>query len=749
MAYKIVRRNTAEILFNKEWDDFNLLLQEGAELVKELEDKDNVCATVYHCGKGLEQKNQNILMFDIDKIDQNRKEEYIDVIQETFGISKHDFISISTGNGIHVLIGILKPFVTSFQDNRTKYHRMCYRIKEKLILKQLKFEKVDEAVFATKRTTRIPFSINFKQKEGTRSPVEFMGGKIEHSFSFNDLAKGVIEFEEASKGMRVDSDEVLQGCEFIKNIKNANKYSYDEWICALMILSKLENGKNLCHEFSKNYLGYDFSETERKIESLKDMNVSCSRISSCFDCHKCSNFGKVGLPVKIHGEGFIPTESSRFRQFDPKTNRIGPIEMDDLIKYFKKTKGDVCNFIHEIKEERVRVYNGEKWEEYKIPFLREFVKDSADKSTNRDRIEFVARMKDENVVDYREPTDKILLKNGVFDLNTLELIPFDKEYYFVSQSQVWYTPSAECPKFKSFLNDLFQGREGKIRTAMQYFGYCVFHPNLKPNKFMIFEGVGGSGKTTFANIIRGVLGDLFIDIDVNNLTNNFHAGEFEGRRVALLNEFPKGKKETNISTNLLKNLSEGGKIVYAPKRGAQRSYWNFCKLLITTNNPPDLDSGGIEIKRRLLLIKFNKFIEKANENIIDEIMSEERDGIFNLLLEYYKDYRKTGKFHEDADVIEEKEDYLDSLEANGYGNSPKLFIKEVLVTNVEGDFISTESLYEKYVSYCESCRLHIYSKGTFSKKFKSSFIELTGKDCSHRKNLIRGFNVAFATKGDY
>ncbi|MEL6527331.1 MAG: hypothetical protein AAFQ07_16640, partial [Chloroflexota bacterium] len=56
--------------------------------------------------------------------------------------------------------------------------------------------------------------------------------------------------------------------------------------------------------------------------------------------------------------------------------------------------------------------------------------------------------------------DLINLQNGVFNIQTQELMPHKREYYLTSQLPFKFDPDADCPVFRRFLNQSLVGEDG-------------------------------------------------------------------------------------------------------------------------------------------------------------------------------------------------------------------------------------------------------------------------------------------------
>jgi hypothetical protein len=65
-------------------------------------------------------------------------------------------------------------------------------------------------------------------------------------------------------------------------------------------------------------------------------------------------------------------------------------------------------------------------------------------------------------------------------------------------------PTAECPLWKKFLETIFDGDKDLIAFLQRFGGYCLTG-DTREQKFLFLYGTGRNGKTTFLEILSGVL----------------------------------------------------------------------------------------------------------------------------------------------------------------------------------------------------------------------------------------------------
>ena len=200
-------------------------------------------------------------------------------------------------------------------------------------------------------------------------------------------------------------------------------------------------------------------------------------------------------------------------------------------------------------------------------------------------------------------------KNGIIDLRTGELLPHDREAYLTKQSPVIYNPDAPVPKlWLQFLHDIFGGDPYMLEYIQKCVGYSLTGSTSEQCAFFLF-GTGRNGKSTFLEIVRGILGDYATNIQPQTIMVNPKSGNAPSSDIARL----KGARlVTSVEPNegmrldegLLKQLT-GDDVVTARKMFSEEfEFKPEFKLWMATNHKPLIRGTDTGIWRRIHLIPF-------------------------------------------------------------------------------------------------------------------------------------------------
>ena len=96
--------------------------------------------------------------------------------------------------------------------------------------------------------------------------------------------------------------------------------------------------------------------------------------------------------------------------------------------------------------------------------------------------------------------------NGLVDLRTGELLEREPEHLASKLVEVDYDPSAKCPTFDRFINDIFCRDRDLIRWVQRALGYAITGSVDEQFSFIAY-GTGANGKSTPFELINKLLGD--------------------------------------------------------------------------------------------------------------------------------------------------------------------------------------------------------------------------------------------------
>lgn len=254
----------------------------------------------------------------------------------------------------------------------------------------------------------------------------------------------------------------------------------------------------------------------------------------------------------------------------------------------------------------------------------------------------------ETFFDFHADVNLIPVQNGLLDINTKELLPFNPEKIFFSKLPMNFNPVAKSVKILKFIEDIC-GDQSDVKTIIQFIGTCLLRDN-RFEKMLMCIGGGRNGKTKLAELIKCFLGDKNVcGLQPSTFENpeSFQTYLLHGK---LVNMYMDISKSSFKNTSLLKSLSGRDTISVPRKYKTPLTFKNSCKFIFGANDLPmsyDISSG---FWQRWLLITlpytfwYDHQIEAVPDNekhkyktriddIIEKITTaDELEGLLNLAL---------------------------------------------------------------------------------------------------------------------
>jgi len=341
-----------------------------------------------------------------------------------------------------------------------------------------------------------------------------------------------------------------------------------------------------------------------------------------------------------------------------------------------------------------------------------------------------------------EPAYLVPLANGVLNLKTLELQPYNPDLMFFNKLPIKYDPSADCPHIKKFLREIVATEED-VQILLEVIGFCLYREYFIAKALMLV-GDGSNGKSTFLNLVKAFLGKENVSSrSLQELEENrFAKADLHHKLANIYADLP---DKALFRTGTFKMLT--GRDLITAERKFQHSFTfeNYAKLLFSANKVPEAFDDSDAFFRRWLIVVFpNQFInDKADPNILQKLTTpEELSGLLNLVLPALKRLLEKGQFSISKTTEEIRQDYIRK-------SSPiAAFVTDCLEIDSEA-FIIKKDLFNAFAEYCRIKNLPVVSQDTFFKNLPKyvNVSDYRPKLGSERPPALKGlrFNLSVST----
>jgi len=241
-----------------------------------------------------------------------------------------------------------------------------------------------------------------------------------------------------------------------------------------------------------------------------------------------------------------------------------------------------------------------------------------------------------NLTDFDADPMQLCVENGVIDLATGKLLDPEPSMHHSKMAGVAYDAYANCPRFMQFLKDIFPDDPELLEYVQKVAGYTLTGSTKEQCLFMLLGG-GANGKSTLVSLLTKLMGDYAANTAASTLmaSSNNQLGDdlirLAGARLVTAAETEHGQRFAEAK---IKSFTGGDMISARPLYGEWVDFTPVGKILLTTNNRPEIRGSDDGIWRRIREIPFNRqFTEAEQDKELMTILTEELPGILNWAIE--------------------------------------------------------------------------------------------------------------------
>lgn len=197
--------------------------------------------------------------------------------------------------------------------------------------------------------------------------------------------------------------------------------------------------------------------------------------------------------------------------------------------------------------------------------------------------------------------DEVLVENGILNIFTRELKPFDPNKIFFNKMPVLFNPNAKAPKIDEFLNSVLSKEDDK-KVFYEIAGFALLS-EYKYEKAFMFVGEGRNGKTKSLELLKMLVGiSSCAALPIYALKgDSFCISELFGKKLNIAGDLNSGDLK---ETGTFKQLT--GRDVIDAKRKFLNNirFVNHAKMLFACNTLPRVYDYSLGFWGRWILLEF-------------------------------------------------------------------------------------------------------------------------------------------------
>lgn len=324
--------------------------------------------------------------------------------------------------------------------------------------------------------------------------------------------------------------------------------------------------------------------------------------------------------------------------------------------------------------------------------------------------------------------DIVACLNGTISLETGKLEDSEADNLLAHYIPHEYNPSAKCPRWLQFINEVFVGDQKVINFVQRAVGYSLTGKTDEQCIFLMI-GKGSNGKSTFLELLHALFGNYAVSAPFSTFERNRNNTQtndialLAGKRLVFSSEPNQG---VIFDESRIKSLTGGDSI---SARFLHKEFFEFspiCKIWMGVNHLPRVKDDSDGFWRRVRRIDFPvRFYEKSadipkgaklQDPSLLPTLIQEIPGIFNWVVEGAIQWFANG-LEIPASIASATQEYRDDSDPlyNFFQTCC------ILDSDKEAD---VDTLYRAYSVDCENRSLRKYeilSTTRFQERLKASF----------------------------
>ena len=317
------------------------------------------------------------------------------------------------------------------------------------------------------------------------------------------------------------------------------------------------------------------------------------------------------------------------------------------------------------------------------------------------------------------PKTHIPFLNGLLNLNTRKLEPFNPDLFFTYQVNAnlldSYITLKEVPLFSYMLRTAFYSRD--IPTILSYFGYAFF-PDLPVHKTLFILGRERIGKGTSVRVLEGLMqkGSGAIQLVRLLTSERFQFTGIEGKNLLVDSESKrKFKRGTILEWSAFCNLFGKDVLSLEPKGHEAHEYVSNAKGIFLGNLPFISVDSPPAIARMLVVVTRDERPKNVITDLDKKILDREGDKVATLLMQILFRLKDRNFVFPRQISDDETAQLLDKL-----ADPVENFIEEQTEYDEEG-LVPVEEAHETFTEWCKRKGIPTIARQTFVKKFGKTY----------------------------
>lgn len=302
--------------------------------------------------------------------------------------------------------------------------------------------------------------------------------------------------------------------------------------------------------------------------------------------------------------------------------------------------------------------------------------------------------------------DLLAVANGVLDLNTCQLRDGRRDDRLTRAIPHTYDPTAECPRWRQFLNEIFGGNEDLVEHVHRAVGYALTGEQTE-QCFWLLHGDGENGKSTFLETLQFLFGPALgwstgFSTFAARPAKSGHTEDLanlEYRRFVTASETTEG---TRLNESRVKAITGGDTMNASAKYGHERQWQPQLSLWLAVNHLPTVTDDSYAFWRRVRFLPFRQTFkperdrepgDRPEDPDLKAKLKAEVQGILAWAVDGCRRWREDG--------LTKPKTVIEAVEKYRRESDPIATFLEDRTVQKPGAFAATGDLYTAYQQWAD------------------------------------------------
>jgi len=251
----------------------------------------------------------------------------------------------------------------------------------------------------------------------------------------------------------------------------------------------------------------------------------------------------------------------------------------------------------------------------------------ATSSQRKEVIDFITALSQKSYEEINKDYAIISVKNGMLDLNNLTITPHTKDNYNTVYLDWEYNERVEYSEsIDNFMKQVSMGDEVKMRFLYEVAGYCLLKRSIF-EKFFIFKGNGGTGKSTFCNLIMRMVGKRYVStVKLNQFDQDYYLATMIDKLVNI--DFDASDKKALEDSGRFKSIVCSEPVSVRQIYAAVVEMVSCATIIINANHMPKINDKSDGLFRRMILVEIDHKISNPDPKFLDKITDNDMEYFF-------------------------------------------------------------------------------------------------------------------------